>query len=361
MIAQKEEFPMISLSRFNVAAVLICATATLAACNGGSPVPLSPGGIQQPGPFAKNASKKNHCLKNACIYVASYENSVTVYPLKANGNVAPVQQLSGSNTGLKYVWGVAVDDAHNIYAANYEGSLDPEGDLTVYASGSNGNVAPTASIEGTSSGDEMFNPSGIALDAADNIYATGYISKSISVYAPGSNGTPTPIQYIEGGNTEISQPTSLAVAPDGMMYVTNWNTMAVTVYAPGANGDVAPIRTISGSKTGIYHPSSVAVDRKGMIYVASAGEGSPAGCCVTVYAKDANGDVAPIRSISGSNTEIDGPNGIALDSDDNVYVTDYFTNSVTEYVKNANGNVAPIRTISGSSTLLDEPVGLTVH
>jgi sugar lactone lactonase YvrE len=146
-----------------------------------------------------------------------------------------------------------------------------------------------------------------------------------------------------------------------MMYVTNWNTMAVTVYAPGANGDVAPIRTISGSKTGIYHPSSVAVDRKGMIYVASAGEGSPAGCCVTVYAKDANGDVAPIRSISGSNTEIDGPNGIALDSDDNVYVTDYFTNSVTEYVKNANGNVAPIRTISGSSTLLDEPVGLTVH
>ena len=353
---------MISLSRFNHAAALICAAATLAACNGGSPVPFSPGAIRQPGPLAEPASKKNHCAKKACIYVGNYENSVTVYPLTANGNVAPVQQLSGSNTRLNTVWAVAVDDARDIYAANYGGGTsDPEGDLTVYASGSNGNVAPIAAIEGMASGDEMYNPSGVALDASGNIYATGYFSKSISVYAPGSNGTPTPIQYIEGGNTGLSQPTSLAVAPDGTMYVTNWNTMAVTVYAPGANGDVAPLRTISGSKTGIYHPSAVAVNRKGVIYVSSAGEGSPAGCCVTVYAKNANGDVTPIRTVSGSKTQLDGPNGIALDSDDNVYVSDYYTNSVTEYAKKANGNVAPIRTISGSKTLLDEPAGLAVH
>ncbi|MGP8099314.1 MAG: NHL repeat-containing protein [Candidatus Cybelea sp.] len=352
---------MIRLSHIKAVAVLIGTSAALAGCSGGSSVPLSPGGVREPAPLAETASKKTTCAKKACIYVGNFNNSVTVYPLKANGNVAPVQQLSGSNTGLKDVWAVAVDDAHNIYAANYDGNLDPDGDLTVYASGSNGNVAPIATIDGPASGDQMLNPSGIALDAAGNIYATGYLSKSVSVYAPGSNGTPTPIQYIEGGNTGLSEPTSLAVAPDGMAYVTDWDTMAVTVYAPGANGNVAPIRTISGSNTGIYHPSSVAVDRKGVIYVSSAEEGSPAGCCVTVYAKGANGNVAPIRTISGSNTELDGPNGIALDSDDNVYVSDYFTNSVTEYAKNANGNVAPIRTISGSNTLLDEPGGLTVH
>ena len=352
---------MTSLSHIKAVAVLIGTSATLGGCNGGSSVPLSPAGVRQPEPLTQTASKKTHCAKNACIYVGNNDNSVTVYPLKANGNVAPVQQLSGSNTGLKEIWAVAVDDARNIYVANHGGDLDPDGDLTVYAAGSNGNVAPIATIEGMASGDQMLNPSGIALDAAGNIYATGYISKSISVYAPGSNGMPTPIQYIEGSNTGISEPTSLAVAPDGMAYVTDWNTMAVTVYAPGANGNVAPIQTISGSKTGIYHPSGVVVDRKGMIYVSSATLGSPAGCCVTVYAKGANGDVAPIRTISGANTELDGPNGIALDSDDNVYVSDYFDNSVTEYAKNANGNVAPIRTISGSNTLLDEPGGLTVH
>ena len=358
---------MTNLSRIKVVAVLICASATLAACSGGSPVPLSPGGVQQPGPLAETAYKKNQCAKKACIYVGNGNgsgnegNSVTVYALKANGNVAPVQQLSGSNTGLKDVWAVAVDDARNIYAANHNSNSYFHGDLSVYASGSNGNVAPIATIEGGTSVDEMFNPSGIALDAAGNIYATGWSSNSVSVYAPGANGKPTPIQYIEGGNTGLSQPSSLAVTPEGMAYVTNWNSMAVTVYAPGANGDVAPIRTISGSKTGIYHPSSVAVDRKGMIYVSSAEQGSPAGCCVTVYAKGANGDVAPIRTISGSNTELDGPNGIAVDSDDNVYVSDFLNNSVTEYAKNANGNAAPIRTISGSNTLLDEPAGLTVH
>jgi len=137
--------------------------------------------------------------------------------------------------------------------------------------------------------------------------------------------------------------------------------MSVTVYAPGSNGNVTPRQTISGSNTGIYNPNAVAVDSKGRIYVSSTASGSSAGCCITVYAKNANGNVAPIRSISGSNTQIDGPYGIAVDSDDDIYVTQGKTNSINVYSKRANGNVAPVRVIRGSKTKLNVPTGLIVQ
>lgn len=55
------------------------------------------------------------------------------------------------------------------------------------------------------------------------------------------------------------------------------------------------------------------------------------------------------------------PGGIAVDSDDNIYVTQLKTNSVNVYAKNANANAAPIRVINGSKTKLNEPSDLTIH
>ncbi len=90
----------------------------------------------------------------------------------------------------------------------------------------------------------------------------------------------------------------------------------VTVYPPGANGDVAPIQTISGSNTGINAPWSVAVDSEHNIYVDNVGADS-----ITVFAAGANGNATPIQTISGSNTGLDYSWGIAADSAKNIYVT----------------------------------------
>jgi hypothetical protein len=337
-----------------VAAALL-SVLVLAACNGSSTMPSSRQSIALPQRLGENAHKQNPCAKQACIYVGNEGSSIAVYPLKANGNVAPVQFLSGSNTGLNDVWAVAVDSSRNIYAANYHNYL------TVYAAGSNGNVPPISTILTPPSGDVMFNPSGIGLDSTGNIYASAYSSDSLSVYSPGSSGMPTPIQYIHGTNTGILQPTSLAASASGKMYVTNGPKMSVTVYAAGSTGNAAPIQTIAGSNTGIALANAVALDSKGKIYVSSSQPGSPAGCCVDVFAKNANGNVAPLQSINGSNTQIDKPFGIAVDSNDNIYVSEGGTNSITVYAKGANGNVAPIRVVSGSKTLLNVPTDLAIH
>lgn len=331
----------------------------LAGC-GGSAVPASaPAYLKQSAPLAERPHMRNPCSRKVCIYVGNGGSSITVYRENVNGNVAPVQDISGDQTGLNDVWAVAVDALHNIYAANYQGNYG--GDLTAYAAGSNGNVSPSATIDGPTSYDQMIKPSGIGLDATGNIYAGAWDSSSISVYPPGSNGPTTPIRYIEGSYTGLFFPSCLTVTADGTMYVTNWGAKSVTIYAPGSNGNVPPIQTISGSKTGIFDANAVAVDRHGKIYVSSSPVGSATGCCVMVFDKHANGNVSPIRTISGSLTQIDNPYGIAVDADENIYVSENATNSITVYAKGANGNVAPVRVITGAKTMLNGPEQLIVQ
>lgn len=68
---------------------------------------------------------------------------------------------------------------------------------------------------------------------------------------------------------------------------------SVTEYSPGASGNVAPIATITGPNTQIHGPSGLAVDSAGEVFV-----GFPEGGAVAVYPAGANGDVAPIRMIT---------------------------------------------------------------
>jgi hypothetical protein len=50
-----------------------------------------------------------------------------------------------------------------------------------------------------------------------------------------------------------------------------------------------------------------------------------------------------------------------LDETDKIYVANGGNHSVPVYAANANGNIPPIQTISGSKTGLTEPLGIAVH
>jgi len=83
------------------------------------------------------------------------------------------------------------------------------------------------------------------------------------------------------------------------------------------------------------------------LFVSNAGNDS-----ITVYARRANGNVAPLRSLSGPATGLSTPSGLAVDTVNNeLFVVNGSNNSVTVYPRVANGNVAPLRTIFGSATV----------
>ncbi len=102
------------------------------------------------------------------IYIANFSDStVTVYLAGNNGNVAPSSTIGGSNTGLDRPVGVALDASGKIYVTNQvQGPLTP-GTVTVYPAGSEGNIAPKATIAGSNTGLE---PGSITVDASGNIY-----------------------------------------------------------------------------------------------------------------------------------------------------------------------------------------------
>ena len=145
------------------------------------------------------------------------------------------------------------------------------------------------------------------------------------------------------------------------LYVANFYGSTVTTYAPTAKGNAKPLHTIAGSKTGLNGPYGVAVDASHNVSVVNTNGGSAFTGSVTVYAAGAYGNVAPTRTISGSNTGLFYPFGIALDSSTNIYITNYNGQSVTVYAAGANGNVAPVQTISGSNTGLNGPAGILLH
>jgi len=168
--------------------------------------------------------------------------------------------------------------------------------VTVYAPGSSGNAVPSATI-GSNTG--MVAPVGIGLDASDNIYVTsvgstvgGFDSVAIYPYGSYANEPPTAVIRGEGSpndNTLLSSPTGVAVDPSGNIFVANGmggfdGLGSITEYAPVGNRtgnlNIAPKAMIAGDVTGdnteLNAPAGVAFDSLGNIYVANA-DGGPDG------------------------------------------------------------------------------------
>jgi hypothetical protein len=72
-------------------------------------------------------------------------------------------------------------------------------------------------------------------------------------------------------------------------------------------------------------------------------------------------DPTPLRTISGTNTGLDAPVGIGVNSAGTIFVAHDNNNTTTSYAPGANGNVAPTTTIGGSSTMMAGATGLSLH
>jgi 6-phosphogluconolactonase (cycloisomerase 2 family) len=300
-----------------------------------------------------------------CLYAVNQQgNSITVYASGATGNAKPIQDISGSKTGLSMPFGVAVDGSGNIYVTN-----NGEDSIDIYAAGATGNVAPIRQIIGV----PYHYPKGIAIDPINgDIYVAKPLANSIAIFAPSASGKASPIASIQGSQTGLNDPQGVALDTSANIYITNKGDDAstgndsVTVYAAGSTGNVAPTQTIAGPRTKLDLPLQLALDSSSNIYVANFTYPNSGNGSLTAYAAKANGNVAPIEKIKRAKTELSLPAGIALDGSNNIYAanfdrTNFADSSITVYAAGSNGNVAPINTISGANTGLNGPRGIVIH
>lgn len=212
----------------------------------------------------------------------------------------------------------------------------------------------------------------VGLDAATRdaspkyVYALSWLSahaSAVDVYPAVLNGNISPSAVISGSQTQLTQPGGIVVDNTGEIYVAVVDSDEIVEFRPGSSGNVSPNIVISGSQTGLSRPTGVALDAAGNLYVGNCAAGCGVGSepsAVLEFAAGTSGNVAPIRDISGSNTQLANANAVAVDSSGDIYAANYLANSIVAFASDANGNVNPIRVIEGSNTLLDGPEGVAV-
>ena len=155
--------------------------------------------------------------------------------------------------------------------------------------------------------------------------------------APPSNA-PAPIATVTTAPTPTPTPSSL-------VYVSNSDgtTTNILAFPLGTGGNIAPVKTIAGSQTQLTYPQSIAFDSAGNLYVSNeAPSGTSATPDVVVYARGSNGNAAPIRVIEGPNTGFAAAKslfGVAVDGLGYLYVMeDTSSESCTASTCTANDN-----------------------
>jgi sugar lactone lactonase YvrE len=261
--------------------------------------------------------------------------------------------------------GVALDAAGNLYIADYGNNAVRElnmatGVMTTVAG--NGNCR-YGGDGGPATGAELCNPSGVALDAADNLYIadtgnnvirevdllTGVINTVAGNGTGGYSGNGGP-----PASAELSAPSGVALDQSGNLYIADSgnavvrevsavNTVASGIFTAagnGASGWSGDGRPATGAS--LTHPEGVAVDPAGDLYIADSGNSvirkvdAVTGVISTVagngyWAYDGDGGPAV-------DAELNYPSGIALDSAGNQYIAD--------------GNNSRIRMVSASGDMI---------
>ena len=237
--------------------------------------------------------------------------------------------------------GVAVDAAGNVYvaepASHYIRKITPAGVVSTLAgSGTAG------SSDGTGSAASFYNPTGVAVDAAGNVYVADQYNNKIRKITPAGvvstlAGSVTGIAGSANGTgsaASFNNPTGVAVDAAGNVYVADQNNHKICKITPAG-----VVSTLAGSGTGgssegtgsaasFYYPSGVAVDAAGNVYVADYFNNkirkiTPAGVVSTLA-----GSTAGSADGSGSLASFFYPYGVAVDAAGNVYVADYFNNKI---------------------------------
>jgi sugar lactone lactonase YvrE len=248
--------------------------------------------------------------------------------------------------------------------------------LEAYGVTASGDVPPITSISSSS----LNTPSALAIDQTGDFWVANYSPSPGSVveFAAGSSGTVIPTLTIQGAQTRLNGPTGLKFDSAGNLYVANAGGTVAMYSAASRNGlsgvqNLAPTASISGSQTGLTFPqgdpSGIALDSNGNIYVTNGGNPGLGGYNVEMFGPIANlqgnQNESPLAVLSGGNTGLQLPAGIALDTDGSMWVASQVNTTVAKFPplvgKTGNQNISPTIAISGPSTQLANPYGVVLY
>jgi DNA-binding beta-propeller fold protein YncE len=328
-------------------------------------------------------------IRNEVIIAEENNFSLLVYDRMENTPAKaalsePKRMIQGEKTFLEFACSVYVDPVTgDIYGINN----DTLNWMTVFDRNAKGNVGPNRKLH------TPHTTFGIVADEENQeLLMTIQDDHAVVTFKKSAKDQDSPVRLLQGPKTMMADPHGIALDPKtGLIYVTNWGTNqerrydvpwrygkvnwpvgrqnnipgsgkinppSITVYRKDASGDVAPLRVIQGSKTLLNWPTSIAVHPdRGELFVAN-----DTSDIITVYRTDATGDVAPIRMLKGPRSMIKNPTGVALDLKNNeLWVANFGSHSATVFPVDAAGDPVPKRVIRSGPADAPSPMLSNPH
>ena len=119
---------------------------------------------------------------------------------------------------------------------------------------------------------------------------TGVIPQSVTP-SSGMGNEAQPLVEAQSDAVQQPQP-QYTPSTNDLLYVGNAGNNTITVYHHDAQAAAAPIRVIAGANTGITAPGQLSEDAQGNLYVVNLPKE------ILVFAKGANGNVKPLRTLN---------------------------------------------------------------
>jgi DNA-binding beta-propeller fold protein YncE len=256
---------------------------------------------------------------------------MTVFDRQAKGNVPPTWKLHTPHG----TFGIAVDEG----AAELFLTIQHSNAVVTFPKTARDDDAPTRMLQGDRT--LLADPHGIAFDPKTNLL---FVANFGSTATPRSDngGFIRYAMWERPGVPQVGKP-NWPVDPQQMLPGSGRTLPpSITVYDKNARGDAAPVRVITGPRTQLNWPTGLYVDsERGELYVANDGGGT-----VLVFSATASGNAAPIRVLKGPRTQLSYPTSVFLDEkNDELWVANMGNHSATVYNRTASGDTAPIRVI----------------
>jgi len=253
---------------------------------------------------------------------------------------------TGTAASFSGPYGICADSAGNVYVGDNGNDMirkiTPGGVVSTLAGGSQG------AVNGIGTAASFSGPDGVAVDTAGNVYVAdtgncmirkitpaGLVSTLAGAGSPG---------YINATGTAAAfyAPYGVAVDTSGNVYVADTYNLVIRKITPGgvvttlAGSGFQGSVNATGTAASFNYPFDVAVDASGNVYVADTfnyliREITPGGLVTTLAGtggKGANNGPAATATFFD-------PRGVAVDSSDDVYVSDNGNNMVRVIVPGA--------------------------
>lgn len=257
----------------------------------------------------------------AALTAASVHGDTLYVVSSANGSIGTYSSLTGGVINSSLVTGITTPEAI---------AFDP--DLNFYVTGFTAEYVAKYANDGTLinptylSPSDFSQPSGITVNGTGEIFVVNNAifggDTSVSKFAASGTAIGTPFVLTPGS------PAGAMVEPSGDLYVVRWAESAVGKYtSSGSSGTIINASFLTtGGEIDTWRPFNVARDSVGNFYVTGNGPFTDESM-VSKFAPDGTLIDARLISFDGQQQAY----GLAIDSDDNIFVGSYAGSTIGKY------------------------------